>query len=167
MIFPKLEHFHERVAAANIPTLSEHLDNASRNVQKLKDNSGHVLHHLIPKQPATIRHCRRLSSSDKCDKNVLRNPKYLFSQIQFNSVLALLFIIFCFISRILELRPLYHNKRGFLSFYLYMYYSVNISGVEVLKPHFPNSFDQFTVNTLQQVFISHVTLKKISPVVTK
>ena len=89
IIYPELEHYHERLAAANVSTLSEHLDNVCRKyAQKVKDNSNHVLHHLIPKRPETIRYSRRLSSSDiylprtrtvKCDKNVLRNPKYLFS----------------------------------------------------------------------------------------
>ena len=89
IIYPELEHYHERLAAANVSTLSEHLDNVCRKyAQKVKDNSNHVLHHLIPKWPETIQYSRRLSSSDiylprtrtvKCDKNVLRNPKYLFS----------------------------------------------------------------------------------------
>ena len=58
----------------------------------------------------------------KCDKNVMRNPKSLSSQIQCQLCLSLTFYNFSlfstclFIFRILELRTFYHNKRGFLSF---------------------------------------------------
>ena len=87
IIYP--EHYHERLAAANMSTLSKHMDNVCRKyAQKVKDNSSKTLHHLIPKRPETKCYSRRLSSSDiylprthtvKCDIDVLRNPKYLFS----------------------------------------------------------------------------------------
>ena len=87
IIYP--EHYHERLAAANMSTLSKHMDNVCRKyAQKEKDNSSKTLHHLIPKRPETKCYSRRLSSSDiylprthtvKCDKDVLRNPNYLFS----------------------------------------------------------------------------------------
>ena len=104
IIYPGLERYNERLAAANISTLSEHLDNVRRKYgEKVKDNSSHVLHHLIPKRPETIRYSRRFGSSDiylprtrtmKCDENVLRNLKYLFSQAQCQLCLCLTFYIF-------------------------------------------------------------------------
>ena len=70
IIYPELEHYHQRLAAANISTLNEHLDHVCRKyAQKVKDNSRYVLHHLIPKRPETIRYSCCLSSSDIIDQD--------------------------------------------------------------------------------------------------
>ena len=89
IIFPELEHYHQRLTAADLQTICENLDDICRKyATKVRKNTTHTLHQLIPKRPDGVRFSHRLSTSNiyipksrttKCDKNVLRNPKYLFS----------------------------------------------------------------------------------------
>ena len=51
IIYPELEHYHERLAAANVSTLSEHLDNVCRKyAQKVKDNCNPTTSYTISYQ---------------------------------------------------------------------------------------------------------------------
>jgi len=87
IIYPSTEHYVERLKAANITSLCDSLDKICHTyATKVKYDSNHPLHHYIPKKPNNIRTSKRLKSSSvylplnrtvKCDKNVLRNPKYL------------------------------------------------------------------------------------------
>jgi hypothetical protein len=87
IIYPEHEHYDERLAAANFPTLRATLDSmCTTYVTKILNNSKHPLHNRIPRRPDGLRFSRRHDNvnvyvnktrSVKCGRFILRNTKYL------------------------------------------------------------------------------------------
>ena len=88
VIFHNLEHYEDRLAAANLPTLCEHLDHVcSSYVLRVTTNQDHPLQKLLKtKQKSRPKRSVSSNQSDfyisqtrtvKCGQAIFRNKKYM------------------------------------------------------------------------------------------